>query len=86
MRSSEDGGRKNAADLHGRYLPHVRVEGDETYLGVRFLSETERLIQPGETASITLELLYEVDYGALKPGVEFDVLEGPLLVGRGTVT
>jgi len=67
-------------------MPHVRVDGDDTYLGVRFLSETDQLLRPGETASITLELLYEVDYGALKPGVEFDLLEGPRVVGRGKVT
>ena len=85
MRSASDGGRKTAAGLNGEYHPHLRVRGHEALLGVTFHSDASDLIHPGERTTVVLVPLYEIDYSALRPGVEFDVLEGPQVVGTGTV-
>ncbi|WP_082076899.1 GNAT family N-acetyltransferase [Microbacterium azadirachtae] len=87
MRSPQEGGRRAPAFLDGRFRPHVRVSGDDEYLGVIFLGATEGKLHPGEPAPIILQLIYDVDnYSKLEPGTEFDVLEGLRIVGRGVVT
>ncbi len=89
--------------LAGRqYRPHIVIgpasqriafvaEGNrltETYLGVCFWSGAE-IIQPGETATLKLALMYyaspEDQYAAVLPGAEFTVREGGKVVGYGTV-
>lgn len=67
------------------YKPHLRVGGVGEWLRVAFLVGPE-WVAPGEEAEATVELMYDgVDYSALVPGAEFDVVEGPHVVARGTV-
>lgn len=60
----------------------------EKYLGVCFWSGVDR-IEPGETVTARLALMYHVDspdlYEDVIPGAEFTVREGPKVVGFGTV-
>ncbi|MFN3690848.1 MAG: hypothetical protein ACK4UU_08000, partial [Fimbriimonadales bacterium] len=66
------------------YRPHLRVH--EEYLGVRILSVTAEEIRPGIDYRVGLELLYSgVDYSELAPGVRFEILEGPRVVGTGQI-
>ena len=86
LATSEQGGRQ-APVLRacGHYAPHLRVEGEGDWLGVR-LSAGPQELRPGESSAVTWELLYEgVDYSALQVGTEFQILEGPHIVGSGTV-
>ena len=91
MVPAEESRRRTPVHLSGTlshsYKPHFRVGRDGEYLGVAFLQGPEQLA-PGEEADATVVLLYPstgVDYSPLAPGVEFDVLEGPHVVARGTV-
>jgi len=69
------------------YRPHVRVGSEGHYLGVSFLVGPE-LIAPGTEAIVKMALVHhpEVDYSALLVGTHFQILEGPHVVGAGTVT
>ena len=67
------------------YRPHLRVGAAGTYLGVSLAAGPDR-IEPGDSAVVTFELLYEgVDYSPLTVGARFDILEGPIVVGKGIV-
>jgi hypothetical protein len=78
------GGRVAAPFADGRYRPHLRVGPDGEYLGVVFVGGGE--LPLGSECAATIELVYEgVDYTALRPGVEFSVLEGARVVGSGVV-
>lgn len=70
----------------GTYRPHFRVSGGE-YLGVALCNGPVDAVAPGESACADAVLIYEpeVDYSALTPGAEFDVLEGRQVVGSGEV-
>lgn len=77
------GGRERGIDASGGYRPHVRVDGGEL-LGVEVVGG-DRWIEPGESAVVDLELLYDVDYSLLQPGTTFSIVEGPRRVGTGVV-
>lgn len=67
------------------YRAHLIVEGGEQNLGVEFIE-----IQEEETDDGTLHILGrtispDVDYSALNRGVEFFIMKGPRMVGRGSV-
>jgi hypothetical protein len=68
----------------GKYRPHFRVTGDTEYLGVAFVSGPEHCAL-GDEVQATAALIYDVDYSALQRHVTFDVLEGPTVVGTGTI-
>jgi translation elongation factor EF-Tu-like GTPase len=90
-------GRTNPLVLNhptARYRPHVTLDhahrpehvARPERLGVEFPRQGENL-ETGVPTILRFELLYSgVDYSALKPGVRFRILEGPKLVGTGTVT
>jgi hypothetical protein len=81
------GGRRTPVFLRprdgARYMPHLRVGGAE-HLGVMFV-DGPPVTTPGEEAVATAGLMYEVDYSALQPGAEFEVLEGLRRVASGRV-
>ena len=80
-----DGGRRGPVEPStGPYLPHLRVEEGE-HLGVRLVGGPD-VVYPGDLAEVTWALLYEgVDYSALQPGTDFEIIEGPTAIGSGTV-
>lgn len=79
-----EGGRSRPVDLGGRYMPHLRVDGGE-YLGVALRSDTAATLEPGESGIVTIDPLYDIDYGALAPGVRFEILEGKSRIGTGVI-
>jgi hypothetical protein len=86
--SKESGGREKAVELDNRgYRPHFRVYGNSDYLGVEFVDGPEEPVQPGGSTHATVRFLYwpQVNYGLLVVGQEFEILEGPNLVGNGKV-
>lgn len=90
--STVEGGRRHPIWLRpegeGGYRPHLRLGPDGDYLGVQFLDGDPPMLPPGGAGHATAELMYEsrgVDYRALVPGAEFDVMEGKRRVGRGRV-
>ena len=85
MRLPSEGGRSNPVSLSGTYRPHLRIRGDEKYLGVAFVGANDDFILPGVLTSVAIRPLYDIDYRGLIPGVEFDVLEGNRVVGIGVV-
>lgn len=87
FKTETDGGRAMAASLRsGIYRPHFRVSGGE-YLGVVLCNGPADAVAPGASACADAVLIYEpdIDYSALTPGVDFDVLEGRQVVGTGKV-
>jgi len=86
-----DGGRSSPVHVRGRggsYKPHLRLHAEGEFLGVAFLDGEPPIVEPGGDGSAIVALIYEgngVDYSALTPGVEFVVVEGLRVVGRGTV-
>jgi translation elongation factor EF-Tu-like GTPase len=86
--SAEEGGRNTPLnpDTVG-YMPHFRVIGDTEYLGVRFLGGQNETITPGKIFEVTVLLMYftQVSYDQLIQGAKFEILEGPKVVGKGTV-
>ena len=86
------GGRSGEVSLRPigaqRYMPHFRVGSSGESLGVAFLDGTPPVVAPGQAGEATVALMYVdtgVDYSPLLPGVEFEVVEGTQLVGRGAV-
>ena len=75
-------------DHLGRYRPHLRVKGASEVLGVAFMDGPDKPVEPGTGTFATVAFLYEpgVSYTALSVGAEFEVLEGPHVVGVGRVT
>ena len=91
MVPTEESGRRTPVRLFGTlsdsYKPHLRVGRDGEFLGVAFVDGPDRLA-PGEEADAIVVLLYTttgVDYSPLTPGVQFDVVEGPTVLARGTI-
>src|SRR5262249_17833796 len=78
--------RKNPVHLgSGKYWPHLRVVSDPEHLGVKFVRGPD-WVELGSSARAVIETIFEnVDYGKLGPGVQFEILEGPHVVGKGTV-
>ncbi len=89
---TDQGGRQAALDLcndnPGQYCPHFRVIGGSgELLGVAFMDGPDKPILPGERTYATVKSLYEgVSYSELVEGARFEILEGPHVVGFGTVT
>jgi hypothetical protein len=70
------------------YRPHFRVGAGGAYLGIAFVDGEPPVAHPGDQGRAVVALIYVstgVDYAPLAPGVEFEVIEGPHLIGRGTV-
>lgn len=61
--------------------------GQETYLGVRFEADSER-VEPGQLFPTKLILLYypHPDYSPLVTGATFTIREGARVVGYGRVS
>lgn len=84
--TTEAGGRKSAIALtDGSYRPHVVVNGGP-YLGVIMRSETISTLRPGETTDVILDLIYDIDYRALRSGAYFTIQEGPHTIGSGQIS
>ncbi len=87
----DQGGRTGPVHLRARggsYKPHLRLPSGGELLGVAFLDGQPPIVQPGGEGSASVALIYAdhgVDYSGLKSGVEFEVVEGHRVVGRGTV-
>jgi translation elongation factor EF-Tu-like GTPase len=89
---TEQGGREQPLSLSnnspGQYRPHFRmIDGSGELLGVAFMDGPDEPILPGQSTYATVELLYPgVSYDELLEGARFEILEGPNIVGHGTVT
>jgi translation elongation factor EF-Tu-like GTPase len=90
---TDEGGRQVPLDLcndnPGQYRPHFRVIGGSgELLGVAFMDGPDDPVLPGEKTSATVKSLYEpaISYSELVVGTKFEILEGPRVVGFGTVT
>jgi hypothetical protein len=69
----------------GAYAPHLLVPPKNEYLGVRVV-DSDGDLGKADAQSVTWELLYSgVDYSALAPGAQFNIVEGSTVVGTGTV-
>ncbi len=79
------GGRKSPIVLDG-YRPHFRVGGGEL-LGVEFFDGPSESVQPGGSSNASVRFLYSpnVSYEPLAVGAEFEILEGPNVIGYGRV-
>jgi translation elongation factor EF-Tu-like GTPase len=87
FKPTELGGRAGPLDLTTscRYRPHL-VVGSGEHLGVCFVQSCTPEVLPGDTVNATVALVYSgVDYAALVPGAEFNVMEGARAVATGKV-
>jgi hypothetical protein len=84
--SSHDGGRQVSVDAAASlYAPHLRVDSNGEYLGVRMVDGPAEL-RPGDSAEVAWELMYDgVDYSPLSEGARFMLMEGPRVIGEGEV-
>lgn len=84
---ADEGGRKGNFYLAGGYRPHFRVFGDTEYLGVQFIEDPNRIINPKEMVTARVSLVYypDVSYSKLCVDKEFEILEGARVVGKGRV-
>jgi hypothetical protein len=84
--SPEAGGRTHPPYIKEPYRPHLRV-GNGEYLGISFIEGPDEPISFGICVNAKVIFMYspEVCYGALKVGVQFQVLEGAKIVGVGKV-
>ena len=89
----DEGGRRTPLDLSSEwpvaYCPKLRVSGGNgTLLDVEFVAGPSEPIAPGTAAAATIRLpqMNGATHGELVAGAEFEVWEGPRLVGRGRVT
>lgn len=83
--SHEAGGRKRPPLLQG-YRPHFVVPPREEMLGVEFAYGPSDY-QPNEEVAARVICLYEpsVSYDTLIVGADFEIVEGPKVVGIGIV-
>jgi len=89
----DEGGRRTPLDLSSEwpvaYKPQLRVRrGSGRLLDVEFVAGPSEPIRPGAGAHATIRLPLDngVSHAELVTGAEFDVLEGPRLIGHGRVT
>ena len=69
----------------GQYWPHLRVVSDSEHLGVKFVRGPD-WVELGSSATAVVQTIFEnVHYEKLKAGVQFEILEGPHVVGKGVV-
>lgn len=83
----EAGGRQGPPWLNGyRYSPHFRVTNSSEFLGIEFVSGPDQVEFNVQYHAIA-RFLYEpnVSYEALIEGTEFEILEGPKVVGKGKI-
>ena len=87
------GGRQEPLDLcndnPGQYRPHFRVIGGSgELLGVAFMDVPDDPVLPGQQTFATVRFLYApaVSYEELVQGAQFEILEGPKIVGLGRIT
>ena len=86
--SSENGGRSLPVNLDDKgYRPHLRILTEDEYLGVEFVEGPDTPTSPGQSAHATVRFLFwpDVNYERLVIGTEFEILEGPTVVGKGKV-
>jgi hypothetical protein len=88
----DEGGRRTPLDLSSEwpvaYRPQLRVRGGQgRLLDVEFVAGPSEPIVPGAGAKATIRLPNnnDVSHSELVAGAEFDVLEGPRLIGSGRV-
>jgi hypothetical protein len=89
----DEGGRRTPLDLSSEwpvaYKPQLRVRGDARLLDVEFVAGPSEPVFPGGDgahATIRLPSANGAAHPAFPVGTEFDVLEGPRLIGHGRVT
>ena len=90
----DEGGRRTPLDLSTEwpvaYRPQLRVRGGHgRLLDVEFVAGPPEPIAPGgEGAHATIRLPFNngTSHAELVAGAEFDVLEGPRIIGHGRVT
>lgn len=76
--------RNSFPSLNYGYRPHFVASGDTEMLGVEFLESG--LAKFNEFGEAVVKLLYnKVDYSKLEKGVTFNIVEGPRVVGEGSV-
>lgn len=70
--------------LGSGYAPQLRFEGAREALAVR-VNDVPADACFGQAIAVHIELSYhpQMDYGALAPGVRFQLLEGPKVVADG---
>lgn len=81
---TENGGRPSP--FNEGYCPHLRLNGEGEYLGVRVINQ-KTWIYPGESVIVEFGLMYfpDVTYFDLLPGAEFSIVEGAKTIGTGKV-
>ena len=85
FRPPEAGGRP-VMPLGSGYAPHLRLDGAREAVAVR-VNDVPADACFGQAITVRIELSYpQVDYGALTPGVRFELLEGPKVVAEGRCT
>ena len=67
-----------------RYRPHVRV-AKGSRLGVEFRQQAQEVMPGNPARFIFVPLFPGVDYSVLQPDIDFEILEGDLVVGQGRV-
>ena len=89
----DEGGRRTPLDLSSEwpvaYRPQLRVRGGQgRLLECEFVAGPADPISPGAGAHATIRLPADngTSHAELVTGAEFDVLEGPRLIGYGRVT
>lgn len=88
----DEGGRRTPLDLSSEwpvaYRPQLRVRGGNgRLLDVEFVAGPSDPVHPGSSAYATVRFppASSASHAELVAGAEFDVLEGPRLIGRGRV-
>ena len=85
LKLPEQSGRKTPVlPRGGYYAPHFRVTPGSEFLGVAFTDGPPEIV-PGADATVTVALIYDVDYSALQPGASFELFEGLTVIGTGSV-
>ena len=85
LKPPEQGGRKTPVlPRGGNYKPHFRVSAGSEALGVAFTDGPPEVVADAEV-TVTVALIYDVDYASLQPGTAFEVLEGLRVIGAGHV-
>jgi hypothetical protein len=83
--SHTEGGRRHPPSLPG-FMPHFVVPPSNEMLGITFIDGPVDIL-PNDDAMATVRCLYEpmVSYDGLRVGTQFQIVEGPKLIGSGTV-
>lgn len=84
----EEGGRaappQPPFSIDRSYRPDIVVDGESTYLGVRFVGGSKTT--PGEPGRFSFVETYpDLDYSTLHCGVKFTIREGSKIVGTGVI-